>query len=63
MDPSSTIKPKFLANATDLGVVAVGFSGGQVRWTGGQQMQAEADPDSANPVSMPLPLPSLPRGC
>jgi len=26
-----TIKPKFLPNAHDLGLVAVGFSGGQVR--------------------------------
>lgn len=26
-----TIQPKFLKNGTDLGIVAVGFSGGQVR--------------------------------
>ena len=25
-----TIQPKFLKNVTDLGIVAVGFSGGQV---------------------------------
>jgi len=27
-----TIQPKFLANASDLGLVAVGFSGGQVTY-------------------------------
>lgn len=26
-----TIQPKFLANGTDIGLVAVGFSGGQVQ--------------------------------
>lgn len=26
-----TLQPKFLKNGTDLGIVAVGFSGGQVR--------------------------------
>ncbi len=28
---TSMVKPKFLVNQLDLGVVAVGFSGGQVR--------------------------------
>jgi hypothetical protein len=30
MTAAPTLKPKFLPNVTDLGVVAVGFSGGQV---------------------------------
>lgn len=33
-----TIQPKFLANASDLGLVAVGFSGGQVRHDGEEGM-------------------------
>lgn len=51
-----TLQPKFLKNGTDLGIVAVGFSGGQVRNDSNDDM-ALAVSNSVHSVS----LASMPR--
>jgi hypothetical protein len=55
-----TLQPKFLKNGTDLGIVAVGFSGGQVRddSSKGIALAASNSAYSAKQVSMPRPWPS-----
>jgi hypothetical protein len=55
-----TLQPKFLKNGSDLGIVAVGFSGGQVSNHANRVVATEVSDSirSVNPVSMPRPWPS-----
>lgn len=60
MMDAPTLQPKFLKNGSDLGIVAVGFSGGQVRGDP-SNATAFAAPNSvysAKQASMPRPWPS-----
>jgi hypothetical protein len=56
-----TLQPKFLKNGSDLGIVAVGFSGGQVRdnVSNATASAASNNVESANPASMQRPWLSL----
>jgi hypothetical protein len=55
-----TLQPKFLKNGSDLGIVAVGFSGGQVRnvFSNATALAASNSAHSAKQASMPRPWPS-----